>query len=376
MIVSIVQDELTKGLSVVSKAVESRPTLPVLANILLEAEEGSLRLTATNLQMSISWQHGAKVDRAGSITLPAKTLTDLVNNLNSGNQVMMELDTSNNTMRISSGSTKANIKGIDADEYPPVTHGEQLDLELDARLLQDMIAKTAFAAAKEDNRPILTGVYTLLEGEKLTMAAADGFRLSVRTSGLEVGVGQKVELVIPARALNEVARIIDDKTKTVGITLPSKRDQITFHLGDIQVSSQLLEGRFPDFAAIIPRSYTTSTLLDRNEFLKQCKRAEIFSRDNANSGRLYVVPSKGPGQSGTVVIAGKSAERGDTDGAVDAHIEGEPLDVSFNIRYLIDVLNVIQQSEVVFESNGAEHPGVIRIQGDESFVHVIMPMSR
>jgi DNA polymerase-3 subunit beta len=376
MIVSIVQETLAQGLSVVSKAVESRPTLPVLANILLEAEGGTLRLTATNLQMSISWQHSAKIDREGAITLPAKTLVDLVNNLNGGNQVVMELDTSNNTMRISSGSTKANIKGIDADEYPPVTHGAQFDLEIDARMLQDMIIKTAFAAAKEDNRPILTGVYTLMEGEKVTMAAADGFRLSVRNGQIEPGVGQKVELVIPARALNEVARIIDDKTKTVGITLPSKRDQVTFHLGDVQVSSQLLEGRFPDFAAIIPRSYTTSTLLDRAEFLKQCKRAEIFSRDNANSGRLYVVPPKSPGQGGTVIIAGKSAERGDTDGALDAHIEGEPLDVSFNIRYLIDVLNVIQQPNVIFESNGAEHPGVIRIQDDENFVHVIMPMSR
>lgn len=376
MIVSITQDQLAQGLSVVSKAIDSRPTLPVLANILMEAEGSTLSLTATNLQMSISWQHSAIIDREGAITLPAKTFVDLVNNLSSGSTVNMELDASNNTVRISSGNTKANIKGIDADEYPPVTHGTQFDLEIDARLLQDMITKTVFAAAKEDNRPILTGVYTLMEDEKVTMAAADGFRLSVRKGQIEPGIGQKVELVIPARALNEVARIIDDKIKVVGITLPSKRDQVTFHLGDIQVSSQLLEGRFPNFADIIPRSHTTATLLDRAEFLKQCKRAEIFSRDNANSSRLYVMPPKAPGQGGTVVIAGKSAERGDTDGALDAHIEGEPLDVSFNIRYLIDVLNIIDKPNVIFESNGAEHPGVIRMQDDDNFVHVIMPMSR
>ncbi|MCS6835614.1 MAG: DNA polymerase III subunit beta [Anaerolineae bacterium] len=376
MILSIAQETLAQGLSVVSKAVESRPTLPVLANILLEAEGSTLSLTATNLQMSISWKRSAKIDREGAITLPAKTFVDLINNLSSGSIVNMELDTSNNTMRISSGSTKANIKGIDADEYPPVTHGTQYDLEIDARLFQDMIVKTAFAVSKEESRPILTGVYTLIEGEKVTMAAADGFRLSVRTGRIEPGTSQKVELVIPARALNEVARVIDDKTKTIGITLPSKRDLVTFHLGDVQVSSQLLEGRFPDFAAIIPRSYTTSTLLDRAEFLKQCKRAEIFSRDNSNISRLYVMPPKAPGQGGTVIIAGKSAERGDTDGALDAHIEGQPLDVSFNIRYLIDVLNVIDKPNVVFESNGAEYPGVIRIQDDDTFVHVIMPMSR
>lgn len=375
MNISVLQENLAKAVSIAAKAVESRPTLPVLANLLLEAEDSRLRVAATNLQMSITVWIGAKVEQAGSITLPSKTFADLVNNL-SKERVDMTLDASTSTVKVSCGSTKSNIKGIDSDEYPPVNHAETPDLLIDAKILRDMINQTAFAAAKEDNRPILTGVYTLIEGENITMAAADGFRLAVRNGRLNLPYEKKVELVIPARALLEVARVIDEDVSEVGISLPSKRDLVTFHLPNVEISSQLLEGRFPDFAAIIPRSYISSSVIYREDFLRQCKRAEIFSRDNANSGRLVIKPARSAGEAGTLMIIGKSTERGDTDGVLDAHIEGEPLDVSFNIKYLIDVLNVIGEERVIFQSNGAEHPGVIRVEGREDFVHVIMPMSR
>ncbi|MCA9912442.1 MAG: DNA polymerase III subunit beta, partial [Anaerolineae bacterium] len=168
MRISVLQENLAKGVSTVIKAVESRPTLPVLSNILLEADEARLKLAATNLQMSITMWIGAKVDVAGSITLPAKTLADLVNNL-SPERVDMSLDTSTHTMAVRCGATKSNIKGIDADEFPPIAHGEQADVVIEGSVLRDMILQTAFAAAKEDNRPILTGVYTELDGERITM---------------------------------------------------------------------------------------------------------------------------------------------------------------------------------------------------------------
>jgi DNA polymerase-3 subunit beta len=375
MNISVLQENLAKAVSIATKAVESRPTLPVLSNLLLEAEDSRLRIAATNLQMSITVWIGAKVDQAGSITLPAKTFADLVNNL-SKERVDIQLDASTSTVKVSCGSTKSNIKGIDADEFPPINHAETPDLLIDAKVLRDMINQTAFAAAREDNRPILTGVYTLIEGENITMAAADGFRLAVRNGRLNLAYDKKVELVIPARALMEVARVISDEDGEIGISLPSKRDLVSFHLPNVEISSQLLEGRFPDFAAIIPRSYISSSVIYREDFLRQCKRAEIFSRDNANSGRLVIKPARSAGEAGTLMIIGKSSERGDTDGVLDAHIEGEPLDVSFNIKYLIDVLNVIGEERVIFQSNGTEHPGVIRVEGREDFVHVIMPMSR
>ncbi len=375
MNISVLQDNLAKAVSSVSKFSDAGRTLPVLANILLEADGSRLRLAATNLQMSITMWIGAKVDQPGAITLPAKTLGELVNNLSPRDRVDLALDNATHTVHVRCGTTKSNIKGIDADEFPPITHGDKTDLTIEGKVFREMINQTAFASAKEDNRPILTGVYFLLEGDQLTMAATDGYRLAVRYAKLDVNFAKKVDLVIPSRTLMEVARLISEDDDQVEISLPSGRDIVTFHLKNVDISSQILEGRFPDFRAIIPRSYVTSTTMYTDDLLRKCKSAEVFSKDNANHGRMFVKPPRDANSAGEVIIAGKSQERGDTDGVIDAHVEGKELDMSFNIRYLIEVLNVLGSERVTFQSNGPENPGVIRIDGRDDFVHVIMPMS-
>ena len=375
MKISVLQENLAKGLSIVSKAVDSRPTLPVLNNILLEAEGSRLKLAATNLQMSITMWIGAKVDVPGSVTLPASTFKDLVTNL-SPERVDLELDAQTQTVHIRCGATNSNIKGISAEEFPPITHGEGADISITGATLEEMINQTAFAAAKEDNRPILTGVYTELDGDNITMAAADGYRLAVRNGKLLSEAPEAMNLVIPSKTLMEVARVVDSSDDEIGISLPWKRDIVTFHLQNVDISSQILEGRFPDFSAIIPSAYVTSVTMYTKDLLTACRRAQIFARDNANSGRMYVTPAKGPSEPGEVQVIGKSAERGDLDGMLDASVEGEALDISFNIDYLIDVLKVVNEERVMFQSNGAENPGVIKPEGRTDFVHVIMPMSR
>jgi DNA polymerase-3 subunit beta len=375
MRVSVLQENLAKGLSFVGRAVENRPTLPVLGNILLATEDARLRLSATNLEMSITTWIGAKVDVEGAITLPAKTLADLVNNL-SPERVDLSLDTTTLTMNLKCGATVSNIKGIDAGEFPLIPQGGDADVAVPGKLLKEMINQSAFAAAKEDNRPILTGVFTQFDGNVLTMAAADGYRLAVRTTEIERHFDKPVDMVIPARSLAEVARIISDDDSEVLITLPGERDIVMFHMKNTEVASQLLDGKFPDFSAIIPRSYSTSTVMYTSDLLQACKRAEIFARDSAFSAKLFVKPSAAAGQPGAVTIVGQSAERGDNQGELTpAAVEGEQLQISFNIRYLIDVLNVIPDERVVFESNGAAQPGVIRPEGKDDFVAVIMPMS-
>lgn len=374
MIVSVLQENLAKSLSIVSKAVESSPQLPVLANILLETEDSRLKLSATNLELSITCWIGAKVEQAGSITLPAKTFGELINNL-SNERVDLRLDTATHTMHIKCGVQNSNIRGIDADEFPPINHNEKADIYVEGKVLREMITQTAFAAAKEQNRPILTGVYAQIESNVLTMAAADGYRLAVRTTELTETNLETQGMVVPAKTMNEVARVIEDEQE-VGISLPTQRDSVTFFMPNVLISSQLLEGRFPDFASIIPRSYVTSTVMYTADLLRVCQRAEIFARDNANSANLHVTPAQNPGEPAEVVIVGKSAERGDSEGMLDATAEGEPLNISFNIKYLIDVLRVVKEERVVFQSNGAENPGVLRPENREDFIHVIMPMSK
>ena len=209
----------------------------------------------------------------------------------------------------------------------------------------------------------------------MTMAAADGYRLAVRTTEISESFEEKQDMVVPARVMSEIARIIEDDQE-IGIALPAQRNSITVFAPNVQISSQLLEGRFPDFASIIPRAFVTSTVLYTNDLLVVCQRAEIFARDNANSANLSVKPAQNPGEPAEVLIVGKSAERGDSEGMLDATAEGEPLDISFNIRYLIDVLRVIKEERVVFQSNGPENPGVLKPENRDDFTHVIMPMSK
>ncbi len=370
---SVLQDKLAKGLGIVARAVENRPTLPVLGNVLLATEDARLKLAATNLEMSITTWIGAKVEKEGAITLPAKTFADLVNNL-SPERVDLTLDPATLTVNLRCGATVSNVKGIDAAEFPVIPSGGDADITISGKTLKEMINQTVFAAAKEDNRPILTGVLMQLDGNVMTMASADGYRLAVRTTDIEQTFAKRQDLVIPAKALTEVGRVIGDDDEVVTITLPKDRDIVLFHMKHTDIATQLLEGKFPDFAAIIPRSYVTSSVMYTSDLLAACKRAEIFARDSAYSAKLYVKPAPGPGEPGAVTIVGMSAERGDNEGMLDASVEGEPLNISFNIRYLIDVLNVINDERVVLESNGAANPGVIRPENRDDFVSVIMPM--
>lgn len=375
MKVSVLQEQLARGLAIVQKAVDSRPTLPVLANVMLATDDSRLKLAATNLELSITTYISAKVDMEGAITLPTKALGELVNLL-SPERVDLTLDAATHSVNIKCGTTNADIRGIAATDFPPIPEPTDPDVVISGGILKSMIQHTAFAAAREDNRPVLTGLYVQFDGDVMTMAAADGYRLAVRTTRIDQRFEKMREMVIPAKALLEVARVIVDEEREVGISLPGERDLVMFHVENTVIASQLLEGKFPDFSAIIPKRYSTAITVYTSDLLQNCKRAQIFARDNNDSTRFSVTPPAAPGQPGELRILGKSSERGNAEGLLDASVEGEKLEVSFNIRYFIDVLSVIGEEQVVIESNGSASPGVLRPLDRSDFLHVIMPMSR
>lgn len=377
MRVSVLQENLQKGLSIVSRAIHSRPTLPILANVMLSTEDARLQLSATNLELGISCWIGANVEEDGAITLPARTLAELVSTL-PHERVDMDLDIRTLALHLRCGAKKANIKGMDAAEFPRVPEFDaDHALSVDAMVFKEMIDQVVFAAAREDNRPILTGILMRFEGDLLTLAAADGYRLSVRTTELEFGVGdvEPEPMIIPARTLQELSRVISDEDEEVLIGLPDGRGQVMFGLTSVVVVSQLIEGKFPDYEAIIPRGFETSILAYTDDMLAACKSSEVFAKDSANTARILVEPSGQVNVPGRVIVAGQSQEKGDAEAPVDASIDGQAVEVSFNIRYMIDVLNVIREEQVVLETSGPTAPGVIRPAGRDDFIHVIMPMS-
>lgn len=374
---SVLQENLQKGLGIVSRAIHTRPTLPILANVMISTDDQRLRLSATNLELGITAWIGAQVAEPGQITLPARTLQDLVSTLQP-ERVDLSVDTRTLTMHLACGMKSANIKGMDANEYPAMPGFDAARaIAIDARVFKEMIEQVVFSAAREDNRPILTGVLMRFEDDIVTLAAADGYRLSVRTAELMMGAGSAPSdpIIVPARTMQELARIISDEDDEVLIAPPDDRGQVQFSLKNVEVVSQVIEGKFPDYEAIIPRGYETMVLCYTDELLAACRSSEVFAKDSANTARILFEPSGKPDVPGRVVVAGQSQEKGDAQAPLDASIEGKTVEVSFNIRYLIDVLNVVREDQVVLETSGPTAPGVVRPAGRDDFIHVIMPMS-
>jgi DNA polymerase III subunit beta len=373
MKVSCLQENLAKGLSIVSRAVAARSTLPVLGNIYLGTDQGRLKLAATNLEIGITCWIGAKVDEDGATTVPARTFVDLVNALPQGT-VDMDLTVRTQTLTVTGGRLTNNVKGVDAQEFPIIPKAEDTEaIRIAPDLLRSMIDQVVFAAATDESRPILTGVYAKFSGKTLIMAAADGFRLSVRTAQLDDGVDEPIEVIIPARALAELSRICGEQTDPVSIMVTPQKSQILFHLTNIDLVSQLIDGKFPDYNAIIPKVSGTKSVIDTALLLKACKAANVFAREAANIVRLSFVPGDEitPGH---IKIGAQSAETGENAGDLDAAITGNAMEIAFNVKYLIDVLNVAGAAQVTLETNSASQPGILRPIGNDTFTHVIMPM--
>ena len=373
MKVSVLQENLAHGLSIVARAVSPRSTLPVLANVLVATDEGRLRLSATNLELGITCWIGAKIEEEGSTTVPARTFSDLVGTL-PNEKVEMTLNVRTQTLNVRCSASTTDIKCIDAQEFPPMPVPDLSEgIQINVTDFKEMIQQVVFAASTDEARPVLTGVLLAAQGDQITMQAADGFRLSVRKAQLSTPVSRPIKAIIPARALSELARVASDGNEVVTMVLPPNRGQVIFHLKDIELASQLIDGAYPDLEQVIPRASQTRTVLSTQAFLKACKQAEIFAREGSHIAKVTITPG-GDLKPGTVEISGQSEETGSNQTVIDANIEGGALIIAFNVRFLREVLDVIKTPNVVIETNVETTPGVLRPVGEDNFLHVIMPM--
>jgi DNA polymerase-3 subunit beta len=364
---SVMQENLARGLSVVSRAVSSRSTLPVLANVLLRTEDAGLKLTATNLEIGITYWVPGKIETDGATTVPARLLTDLVGSLPASEKVDLELQGAD-TLHLRSGRFATHVKGIDADEFPTIqTAGERPTTRIAQKALKRALDETTFAAASDEARPILTGVLARFEGDKLTLAAADNYRIAVRTIDVLDPV-EAVSVVIPARALAELSRILTDTDDPVELVLAQARNQVLFHLEGVDLVSRLIDGQFPNYQQVLPAGHASRAEFDREELLRAVRPAALIASSSANIVKLQV------GGDGTGVTVSATAEVGDYTGDVEAAVEGDATTIAFNARYLADVLGNVASDRFSLELNGPLSPGVFRPVGDDGYVHVVMPV--
>jgi DNA polymerase-3 subunit beta len=373
MKITCLQEHLAKGLGIVGRAVATRTTLPITQNVLLASDEGRLKLAATNLEIALSCWIGGQIDDEGSITVPSRLLTDFVNSLPS-DKIEMSLASRSRQLKLSCARNQATIGGMDADDFPPIPSVQDGgSVQLDPGALHAAITQVAFAAASDDSRPVLTGVHALMDGDELTLAAADGFRLSVHHLKLAKAVGERVEVIVPARALLELNRLLPEESDPVEMTLNATRTQALFRLKNVELVAQLIQGTFPNYSQLIPDSSTSKAVVDAGEFLRETRIASIFARDGSGIVRLQTAPGEDT-KPGSMVISARAEEIGDNQGEIDAAVDGEPSKIAFNGRYLQDVLQVLEGGRVSLETSGPSQQGVLRPVGDDTFVHVIMPM--
>lgn len=364
MKVSVLQENLLRAVTRTNRIISTKPPLPVLSNILLQAAKDGLVLTASTLETTESVLVGARIDKEGGLCVPAKVFSELVSSLPQDTVVLEEKEGS---LVVSCGGIHASLAGLSAGEFPPVNKPEEKkESLLEKESLIVLLSLVLFAASTDEGRPLLTGV-KIVEKEKGTlMAATDGYRLSVYHSTMILPKG--TDLVIPGRALGELLRVCQEEKEVKEVGLSDSGDgQLVARVGDTTIVTRRIEGEYPNFEKIIPTKHTTTAVIDREQFVKAVKSASIFARDSANIVRLHVGKN-------ALTVSANAPQVGENTAEVDAKTQGEEADIAFNSRFLSELLGNFPGDEVVFEMTGALNPGAFRSSKDPAFLHIIMPV--
>lgn len=372
MKVRILQENLSKSLSHVVKAVSSRPTIPVLSNVLIEAKKGKLKLSTTNLEIGINSWIGADIEEEGSITVSAKLLFEFVNSLKAGKISLIQ---DNQKLVVNSVDNNAEFFIIPADDFPAVPQSEKSpSLTVNAQIFAESIVKTVIATASDDSRPVLNGVLFEVEANSLKMVGVDGFRLAKTELVLAEASKENFKEVVPSKSLNELEKIIKDVAKeddVVEVYLLGEKNQILFKIGDVELTSRLIEGEYPDYNQIIPKEKSSGFSVLKDDIANATKIIMIFARNIiGNKTRFSISPTEKKLRLSTKII-----DVGMNDSAVDiVNIEGESFETAYNAKFLLDMLSTMKSDEVIYETNGATAPGVFKDKESPNYIHIVMPM--
>lgn len=370
--VTVQRNIFAESLAIVGRAIGSHTHLPILSNVLLNKDEGQLRISATDLTLGVSVWMDANLDGEVGLTLPAKTLTDMVNSFSEPEVVFSVNGKPEASLKC--GAYKSVVKGMEASEFPTIPQFDvSSGIPLDANAFKEMIRTVAFAASVDDSRPVLTGVLVQMDGKAVSMAATDGFRLALHKAELPL-MQDKKQLIIPASTLKEVVRILGaTKASIITLFLPSTGSQVVLRCENVQIVSQLIDAKFPDYQAILPKGYKTRTVVNTGELLKACKQAGIIAREGSNVVRFHMQP--GGDQTGKVKLLAASDETGESEIELVATVEGQELEIAFNVKFLQDALEAISSKDVVIETNAHNTPAIIRPVGEqEGYRCILMPM--
>ncbi len=363
MKVTLLSDNLQKKLALISRGVSTRTQLPILSNILFETVKGKLYLNSTDLEIGIQTIVPANIEQEGRITIPAKTFIDLINTFSS-EKITMQIQ--GNTLEVKTQKTKSIFQTTSAEEFPKLFEekGEEI-MKIKTETMHRDFHMVIFAASADTMRPALSGVYI----KKDLLVTTDGYRLCLKQEKQNLFKKDKEEdysIIVPVRVLREVMAIKDD-SEEINMFIAKDKNQVLFEHGDTVIVGRLIGAQFPDYQKIIPANATIKVVFDREEMLKAVKTSAIFAREAANIIRLSI-------KENSIVVSANTPSVGENTVEVEAKINGEESEIAFNARYLLEFLSTIEAEEIVFEMTTPTSPGVFKIKGDNSFLHLIMPI--
>ena len=366
------QSELGQAISRVSRAISSKVSLPAAQTVLLSAEGSKLKISGTDLSLVMTTTIEAEVEEAGALSVPARLMGDFIRTLPAGDVEMVSSEGPIN-LNLKCGVFEANIMGLDAKDFPPAPVFKQESVvSLDGETLKQAIRRVAMAASTDEGRLVLTGVNFEIDDGVLTLAASDGFRLAVFKADLEGDVEESVSFVIPARTLGEVQRLLRAETETVELMIGNSGNVLYVRVDDVEIISSLIAGKFPDYRKLVPSAHFCRAVIPVETFRRAGKMSAIFAKEDTGIIRMNLEPASEESE-GSLLLVARSGEMGDNEGLLDARVEGEKARIAFNFRYVLDVLEVLD-GDVALELSGPSTPGVFKSDGDESYLHVVMPM--
>ncbi len=363
MKITTTRQSLLDALLVVSRAVSARAALQALSGILLSTDDDA-RLRATDMELGLEVGLAGEIEGGGSVVLPGRLLVEVARSLPDGS-VTLTLREAERDIEISAGSARFHLRTLPADDFPrfPDTEGEPVTLP--AAPLRDTINRVARAASRDEARPVLTGVLVAAEGDEMTMVATDSYRLAVKTTKLETSVPERLEANVPARALRELARLIEasgDESLQVWLT----RNQAIFRVGEVSLSSRLIDGQFPNHSQLLPESYEHEVKLPRAELLEVTRRVSQLAQRNAALRLSFA--------EGELVVSAETPDLGDAREALPAPYTGEALEIGFNPEFVRDGLESIDADEVVLKLISPLRPGLLEPAGGDDFSYLVMPI--
>ena len=372
------QAELNASLQLVSRAVATRPTHPVLANVLLTADAGTGRLSLTGFDLSLGIQTSlpAAVETSGAITLPAKMFGEIVARLATDSPISLSCPEGEEQLELTNLSGSYRMRGMPADDYPDLPLAQSgTPIRFHAEALVKGLRATLFASSPDENKQLLTGVHLRLDGEGLECAATDGHRLAVQRlpHAVEAAAGPDGEdfaVTVPARSLRELERILSGRSSQEPLSLFCERGQVVVLSADQVLTSRSLDGTYPNYRQLIPPSFQRRLVLDRRAFIAALERVAVLADQHNNVVKISADPA-----AGTATIRADAQDVGSGSESLAATIEGEAIEIAFNVRYLLDGLKAMASDQVVLQCNASTTPAVLAPVGvDEAFTYLVMPV--